>query len=162
VTGIITPSQFQLKYDTANELTSLISGTQTTTFSYDTRGNRLSRTPPSGPALTYAYDQANRIVAFGSGASYRYDGDGLRMSKTVSGTSEAFTWQRSGTLPLLLVDGATSYIYGPDGLPLEQVNSAGTALFYLHDQLGSTRLLVNGAGAVQARLYLRCVWQPPG
>jgi RHS repeat-associated protein len=150
VTGIITPSQFQLKYDTANELTSLILGTQTTTFSYDTRGNRLSRTPPSGPALSYAYDQANRIVAFGSSASYHYDGDGLRMSKTVSGKAEAFTWQRAGTLPLLLVDDATSYVYGPDGLPLEQVSSSGTALFYLHDQLGSTRLLVTGAGAVQA------------
>jgi RHS repeat-associated protein len=35
-------------------------------------------------------------------------------------------------------------------LPLEQISSTGTALFYLHDQLGSTRLLTNTSGAIQA------------
>jgi RHS repeat-associated protein len=70
--------------------------------------------------------------------------------KTVSGKSEAFTWDRSHPLPLLQRDGATSYIYDPQGLPLEQVSSAGAALFYLHDQLGSTRLVSDSAGAVQA------------
>ena len=150
VTGLIVPSQVSLQYDSSNELIKLTSGTQVTNFNYDTRGNRLSRTPPSGPALTYIYDQANRMTAFGTNATYQYAGDGLRMSKIVGTATEAFTWERSGTLPLLIMDGTTNYVYGPDGSPLEQVNGSGTALFYLHDQIGSTRLLVNSSGAVQA------------
>jgi len=150
VTSLIVPSQVSLQYDTANELTKLTVGTQVTTFAYDARGNRLNRTPSSGSPLTYAYDQANRMTAFGSNATYHYAGDGLRMSKAVGATTEAFTWDRSGILPLLLADGTTDYVYGPDGSPLEQVSGSGTALFYLHDQIGSTRLLVNSSGAVQA------------
>jgi RHS repeat-associated protein len=150
VTGLILPTQVQLKYDAANELTTLTAGNQITNFSYDSRGNRLNRTPPSGRALTYAYDQANRMVAFGSSATYGYNGDGLRMSKTVSASTEAFTWDGSGSMPLLILDDTTNYIYDPNGLPLEQLSSAGTALFYLHDQQGTTRLLVNSSGAVQS------------
>jgi RHS repeat-associated protein len=150
VTGLITPSEVKLKYDAANELTTLTAGGAVTTFAYDNRGNRLSRTAPSKPALSYAYDQASRLTAFGAIATYHYNGDGLRMAKTVSGTAEAFTWQDAGALPLLIADGTAFYIYGPEGLPLEQVTRTGTALFYLHDQLGSTRLLINGSGAVKA------------
>jgi len=118
VTSLIVPSQVSLHYDTANELTKLTVGTQVTNFAYDARGNRLNRTPSSGSPLTYAYDQANRMTGFGSNATYHYAGDGLRMSKTVGATTEAFTWDRSGILPLLLADGTTNYVYGPDGSPL--------------------------------------------
>ena len=149
ITGIIVPTQLTLQYDAANELTSLKAGNTTATFAFDTRGNRLSRTPHTGKGTTYAYDQANRMVGFGAAETYTYAGDGLRMAKTLSGRSEAFTWDRSHPLPLLLRDGATSYIYDPQGLPLEQITSAGAALFYLHDQLGSIRLLTNSSGAVQ-------------
>lgn len=149
ITGLITPSQVTLNYDVSNELTTLTAGTVITKFNYDTRGNRLKRTPPTGPALAYTYDQANRMSAFGSNATYSPDGDGLRMSKKIGGVSEAFTWDRSGPLPLMLKDGTTTYVYDGNGLPLEQVNSSGTVLFYLHDQLGSTRLLSSTAGAVK-------------
>jgi len=150
VTGLITPSQVQLKYDSANELTTLTAGSASTTFVYDKRGNRLSRTPNAGQGMTYAYDQANRMTGFGSADIYAYAGEGLRMAKTVSGKTEVFTWDRSGSLPLLIADGTTSYIYDPQGMPLEQVSGSDTALFYLHDQLGSTRLVTNSSGAVQA------------
>jgi len=43
----------------------------------------------------------------------------------------------------------TSYLYGPGGLPVEQVTPAGTALFYHHDQLGSTRVLTDANGTLQ-------------
>jgi RHS repeat-associated protein len=150
VTGLIVPSLVSLQYDTANELAKLTMGTQVTTFTYDSRGNRLNRTPPSGSPLTYAYDQANRMTGFGSNATYHYAGDGLRMSKTVGATTQAFTWDRSGILPLLLADGTTDYVYGPGDSPLEQVSGSGTPLFYLRDQQQSTRLLVNSLGAAEA------------
>lgn len=35
---------------------------------------------------------------------------------------------------------------GPDGVPLESVSSTGNVLYYLHDQLGSTRGLIDGSG----------------
>ena len=35
-----------------------------------------------------------------------------------------------------------SYIYGPYGLPVEQISSGGTVTYLHHDQQGSTRLLI--------------------
>jgi RHS repeat-associated protein len=70
----------------------------------------------------------------------------LRTSKKVSGTSEAFTWDVGEGLPLLISDGATSYVTGPNGLPLEQV-SGTTVSFYDFDQLGSVRAITNSRGA---------------
>jgi RHS repeat-associated protein len=40
-----------------------------------------------------------------------------------------------------------SYVYGPDGSPLEQISSSGTVTFLHHDAIGSTRLLTSTAGA---------------
>lgn len=62
---------------------------------------------------------ADRLLARHSA----YNGGGLRMAKTVSGTTTAFTWGASQDVPLLLADGTASYIYGPGGMPLEQVTA---------------------------------------
>src|SRR5581483_9237780 len=89
-------------YDVAGELTSFTpSGGSATTYGYDTRGNRTSMTAPASSAVPYGYDQANRLTNFNSGAAtYAYDGDGMRASKTVAGVGTAFTWDASGGLPL--------------------------------------------------------------
>ncbi|HUR23469.1 MAG TPA: RHS repeat-associated core domain-containing protein, partial [Acidimicrobiales bacterium] len=88
-------------------------------------------------------------------ASYVYNGDGLRVAKTVDGLTTAFTWDQSSEVPLLLGEGPgpgslTRYVYGPDGLPLERIDSYGVIMWYHQDQLGSTRLLTDSAGAVAA------------
>jgi RHS repeat-associated protein len=88
-------------------------------------------------------------LAIATKAAYSYSADGLRMSKSVSGITTQFTWDVAEGLPVLLVDGATDYIYGPGGLPLEQVSGADIYYFH-HDQLGSTRALTDAAGAVAA------------
>src|SRR5581483_12033335 len=41
------------------------------------------------------FDQANRLRTYGSSATYTYDGDGLRQSKTVGGVNEPFVWDAS-------------------------------------------------------------------
>jgi RHS repeat-associated protein len=86
--------------------------------------------------------------------TYAYDGTGVRSTKTVGGTTTQFSWDRSGGLPLLLQERAgtstTSYLYGPGGLPLEQITPTGTAYWYHHDQLGSTRALTDSTGTPQA------------
>jgi RHS repeat-associated protein len=83
-----------------------------------------------------------------------YGGSGLRMSKTTGVTTTTFSWVESGQQPLLLQEqtggGATSYIYGADGAPLEQIAPSGIVNFYNHDQLGSTRALTSAAGGVAA------------
>ena len=167
-------------YDASGNLTSLGSTTQafntadqmttsgTSTYQYDSSGNRTGLT--AGSSVTnYGYNQANRLCWTGPTASgsacnagaqssdtvYCYNATGLRMAKVTAGscasptTSEAFTWDVSAGLPLLLVDGSAQYVYGPGGLPLEQVNGAAT-LWYHHDQIGSTRAITDGAGALKA------------
>jgi RHS repeat-associated protein len=51
-------------------------------------------------------------------------------------------------VPLILSDGTSSYIYGPGGLPIEQISSGGTVTYLHHDQQGSTRLLTGSTGTV--------------
>lgn len=119
---------------------------QPTTYTYDSRGNRAGVTTP-GSTTTLTYDQANRLTAYGTAATYTYNGDGLRMSKTAGGSATDFAWDESGQLPMLLSDGANSYVYGPHGEPIEQVS--GAEVTYLQqDQQGSTRLLTDGTGNV--------------
>jgi RHS repeat-associated protein len=45
-----------------------------------------------------------------------------------------------------LTDGTDSYVYGPDGSPIEQIDQSGTPSYLHHDQLGSTRLITDQNG----------------
>ena len=81
---------------------------------------------------------------------YGYDGDGLRTNKTGVGAT-TFTWNIAEGLPLVIQDGATSFISGPGGLPLEQIGASGEVSFFHQDQLGSTRMLSDATGMVAAR-----------
>jgi RHS repeat-associated protein len=85
-------------------------------------------------------------------ATYSYNGDSLRMSETTVGGTEQFTWDTEAVTPELLVDGAASYIYGPNGLQIEQIASGGTVDYYFHDALGSTRLLLGSTATVDETL----------
>jgi RHS repeat-associated protein len=57
-----------------------------------------------------------------------------------------FTWDVSSSTPSLLTDGALTYIYGPQGLPVGQVATNGDTSYFVHDQLGSTRLVLRQDG----------------
>jgi len=114
-------------------------------FSYDRNGNRTSISAPSG-STTLTYDQANRLAGVGSD-TYGYNGDDLRTSLTTGGTTSSETWDESSGLPLMLSNGSTSFVYGPNGGPIEQV-SGDQATFLLTDQQGSTRLLTDPQGDV--------------
>lgn len=158
-------------YNTANELyhlTEKLNGTFTKdrSYTYSTTGNRTGQSDAiSGSNLTYTYDQANRLLRIDNGAPccpvgiYTYDGHGLRMSKTRVGGAELFTWDSATGVPMLLQErtpsGASgisaSYIYGPGGLLLEQIQHADNHLTFYHlDQLGSVRALTDKTGAVVA------------
>ena len=109
--------------------------------------------PHTLPPAAYTYDGAHRLTAIsgpGGTTSYAYNGEGLRTSTTTAAGTTSFTWDISGAVPLMLSDGSTSYIYDDSGVPLEQIGAGGVALWYQHDQLGSTRLLTDSSGAVVA------------
>lgn len=167
VNQVASDSYGQFGYDSADNITKLSNGvtqafddageliastgrgarTGKITYTYDAQGNRVGMTSGSGNAITLTYDQANRLTAFGARASYAYDGDGLRASKTVDGSKTAFTWDEASSIAMMLADGADLYVYGPDGLPLEKISGTNPT-YLLHDQQGSTRLLVNAAGVL--------------
>ena len=127
--------------------------TGATVYGFDPQGDLTSATPASGTATSYTYNQADQLTHYsgpGAAASYTYDGQGLRVGKTTGSTSTAYTWS-IGQTPELLSDGTTDYLYGPGGLPIEQLAAAGpasTSLWYLHDAAGETRALLNGSGAI--------------
>ncbi len=170
VAGVSTGGVTGYKYDEANNLKEIGSTAQhfdeadelresgTTKYLYNQDGERTEASPEIGPATTYAYNQAEELTsvkreADGSAPkledAYSYNGEGLRASQTVSGTTNYMTWDEAESLPLLLSDGANSYVYGAGGLPVEQVNNSTGAVTYLHhDQQGSTRLLTSGSGEV--------------
>jgi RHS repeat-associated core domain len=118
-------------------------------YTYNKRGDRTGESV-EGATLSLGYDQANRLVSVGNDISYAYNGDGLRMSKTVKGLTTSFAWSEAEGMPELLQSGATSYIYGPEEMPIEQI-SAGTPVFLHRDQQGSTRLLTDAAGNAVGR-----------
>ncbi len=137
-------------FNAADELTKAGS----TTYSYNEVGQRTKTTPESGPATTYAYDQAGNLISVkrpeeGETAkiedAYTYNGNNLRASETINGTTKYLAWQLTSTTPQLLSDGTNSYIYGPEG-PAEQINTEEHATYLHHDQQGSTRLLTNETG----------------
>jgi len=134
-------------YDDANQLTNQCIGAVCVPFGYDSRGNRTTKTPSGGPTTTYGYDRANRLTTVTGGFAYTYDGDGLRVTKTGPAGTRTFAYDTTGTVPLTLTDTTSSYLYGPGGLPVEQIT--GTTPTYLqHDQLGSTRILSDQTGTV--------------
>ena len=135
---------------TANLITVLLAlKPAVTSYTYNTAGSRLSRTTPGTTTSNYTYDQAERLKTAG-GASYSYNGDGLRTSTTSGTTSTPFTWDLTGGLPLLLADGTTNLIYGPHGQLIEQLDntSTPTPTYIQHDQQGSTRVLTNQTATI--------------
>jgi RHS repeat-associated protein len=163
----------EYKYDPANNPTTEGSSTNTfneddelekstgVSYTYDELGERTKSTPEKKPATTYGYDQAGNLISaerpkegetFEIKDTYAYNGEKLRTSQTISGTTSYYAWDMAEELPVILSDGTNSYIYGPGDLPVEQINnSTGTVQYLHHDQQGSTRLLTGATGTVTGK-----------
>lgn len=142
------PSGAVQTYNGGGELTSVKGPSGSQTFTYDANGSRTSAQTSGGTGVAYGYDGAGNLISF-TGATalvtYAYDGAGRLTASSSGGSTRRFVWDSVGDVGRLIQDGSTSYVYGPDGLPLEQID--GTNILYLHhDQLGSTRFVTNAAG----------------
>lgn len=146
-------SSSTLTYDAAGELRSAGRRGQTTSFSYNGEGDRTLATPPSGPPTNYTFDQAGELTGFSRGptaATYAYDGNGLLRTETTSSGTSPLAWETVASVPLLLSDGGTSFLYGPGGLPIEMITGTGQVYDYHHDQVGSTVSLTDLHGRTVA------------
>jgi RHS repeat-associated protein len=83
-------------------------------------------------------------------ARYSYNGDGLRMSSATGSVVSRHTWDITPEVPEITSDASNSYIYGPDGLPIEQITQTGATSYFFHDATGSTRGLLDSTGALAA------------
>jgi RHS repeat-associated protein len=130
----------------------------TAKYLFNEDDQRTETKPSSGPATTYTYNQVGNLTAVKRPEenttpkiedSYTYDATDLRQTQTINGTKADLTWDTAEQLPVVLEDGTNNYIYGPGGLPVEQVPTTGEPLFFHHDQQGSTRLLTNMTGTTE-------------
>jgi RHS repeat-associated protein len=136
--------------------------TGATTYGYNTAGQRLTSTASGGPSTTYGWDQSGDLTCETAPNSsnysctsqnasvtstYGYNGDGLRMSATPAGGSTVqFTWDVLGSVPQLLEDGTSYYLYGPNigSAPVEQISSSGAPSYLISDTTGVRELVTSG------------------
>ena len=150
-------------YDPANNVTKISSTTygydkgdqikeaSNASFEFNELGQRVKETPSGKSAISYAYDQAGNLISAESSEleknTFKYDGTGLMATETKGASTYPMFWDSTPDLPLLIRGGQDYFIYGPDGLPFEQI-TVGNATYYHHDQLGSTRVITNPSGEV--------------
>ncbi|EXI66571.1 MAG: Cell wall-associated polypeptide CWBP200 [Candidatus Accumulibacter adjunctus] len=114
---------------------------------YDNNGNTLT----SG-GRTFGYDFENHLTSADGGVSFVYNGDGIRVAKTVGGVTTGFLVDErnpTGYAQVLeeIVGGAVerSYTYG---LKLISQKQASGVSFYGFDGHGSVRYLTDASGSV--------------
>lgn len=126
-------------------------------YSYDALGERTEANPAEGASTTYAYDEAETLRSVARPAEgeapaideeFSYDAMRLLQGRTVGESTQQLTWDTSRSLPLLLSDGDSSYVYGPGGMPIAEIDAEGVPTYHHHDQLASTRALTDETGEV--------------
>ncbi len=100
---------------------------------------------PPATATTRPTNSPELHPRAGTATSYTYNGDGLRATKTTGSTTATYAWDINTGTPEMITDGSSNYIYGPGGLPVEQIGAPLAPRRYLKDQLGSTRTLLTPA-----------------
>jgi len=121
-------------------------------YTYDGNGNTATKT-----GYTFGWDAENRIASISGGvtASYKYDYQGRRSSKTVGATS-TYLYRN---LDLVQETGATpaDYLFGPGIDEPIAMSRGGQIYYYGVDALGSVGLVTNSSGVVQDK-YLFDAW----
>ncbi|HYS02725.1 MAG TPA: RHS repeat-associated core domain-containing protein [Candidatus Eisenbacteria bacterium] len=116
-------------HDAFGSLTSVATSAATVAYTYDARGNRLSR-----GTSAYTYDAGDRMTSDGT-FTYTYDAGGRMLTKTdATGAVTRYTWNGRGQLiGITLPSGSVvSYLYDPFGRRVA-VNAAGVVTRYAYD-----------------------------
>ncbi|EGW39337.1 RHS repeat protein [Desulfosporosinus sp. OT] len=174
-----TPYTFNYSYDPAGNIQSMnVPSGQTNTFaydgdnkistingsasnvSYDANGN-FTKLTVNGKTQQYVYDAANRLTALKDGAgaviaSYTYDGDGQRLTKTANGETIAYHYF-SGQLVYETSSEYSGkvtarYTRSPEGklLSVNIYGAAGNNDYYYHyNAQGDVVAVTDSTGAVK-------------
>ena len=136
-----------------------------TDFWYDPNGNQISSmtistggtgTAGVGIALVGAdntnsyseynsWNQLTRTMQNGKTSSYTYNGDGLRMSKTINGVKTSHIWDGTNIAADVSGSTVTKYIRG---LQLISSKKGSNENFYTYNGHGDVVQLTNGTGAI--------------
>ncbi|HEY0736593.1 MAG TPA: RHS repeat-associated core domain-containing protein [Herpetosiphonaceae bacterium] len=133
-----------VSYDAANQVVG---------FSYDAAGNLLN-----DGTRTLTYDALNRLtsaMSLGSSTtSYRYSGDGMLASQTMSGVTTTYSQDRVAPLNQVLeiTAGGTTTTYRYGHQRLAEVKGS-TRTWYGSDILGSVRQTLSDTGTAAAPIH---------
>jgi RHS repeat-associated protein len=140
---------------TGKSQTGSVAGTNVTATAASNRSNNNSydgagRVSNDGITM-YSYDANGRILTAGS-QTYAYDGNGARVKK-VSGSTTTLYWPGASGGVIDESNGTggntAKQVYFGSLLVWRESAATGTGEFLFQDHLGSTRVAVSGAGAVQ-------------
>ena len=97
---------------------------------------------------TYTYNSAYQLIGLSNSSvttSYAYNGLGDRLRQIINGAPTTYALDINTSLPEVLSDGQSTYIYGLDNIA--QTNAQGMQ-YFLGDALNSTRQLTDASGGV--------------
>jgi len=154
----------------------------TTSYAYDNAGNAVSIAYPDGSGDALSYDAAARLTGIvrsdGTGLSIGYNARGLRASYAITRTgqsaplfAETFTY-RGNQVGQVVVTGTAvtatltqTYLYRPDGAPLELLQRVGSGpvqrYWYVVDGKGDVRKVIDGATGAVVCVYGYDSWGKP-
>jgi YD repeat-containing protein len=152
------PSGATGTYDHASELISAVQSGNTTNYTYNPDGERLTATHSGTTLATDTWNGAEQLTTYDDSqanmTAAAYDGNGMRASSIAtpsggSATTQAYVWNTVPAISQLIMDSANAYIYGSARAPAEQVNlSTGAVTYLVADALGSIRGIVNASGTL--------------
>jgi len=106
---------FTYGYDPAGRLTDVSkNGTAIAHYDYDSNGNRLKYTGPTGTVTAGTYDAQDRLTQYGNTA-YTYTPDGDLQNKTANGQTTAYSYDVFGNLSSVTLPDGTKIDYVIDG-----------------------------------------------
>lgn len=138
-----------------------------TSYSYDNRGNLLSKTGTNTDAASsYTWDRENRLAQVTKTSSpttptsYKYDAVGRRVRKqagnTASPTVYSYRWDGPRLAAILSGEStsttvAASFSYSAEGQPLAMTVPSVDTFYYHFDQVGNVERLTASGGGLLAR-----------
>ncbi len=132
----------------------------TTSYGYDSNGNRISTTGPDGTATTSTYDASGNMLtstdALGQTTSYSYNAFGQVTSITdPQGGITAYVYDAKGNMTSLTdpAGATTTYAYDAKGNIIKVTNAAGQATTFTYDVKGNPASITDPAGAITGYTY---------
>ncbi len=143
---------YDYRYDLAGRLEEVqVNGNLRASYSYDTNGNRLSRTGP-GINETGTYDDQDRLLDY-AGATYSYTANGEILAKAQGGQTTTYDYDELGNLLNVALPDGTEVGYLIDGQNRrtgKTIDGTPVQGFLYQDQLNPIAEL-DGSGNVIAR-----------